>query len=1210
MKEIKQLLKNNKILTFTITSILFLALIIGVPTLAKLKNRTTLYDATDWDGTVASDFKRGDGTKENPFIISNGSEFAYFIKQLKETNYEDQYIELSNDIIINPGIFEYSVENSEKKVIKYLLNGETYYVKENTNEYYDNADCTGEKIGTLNHLSVSKDFKGNFNGKSFTVFGMYVFDSEKSEVSLFENLGGVFKDVYFSNSLVYGKGNISGLAINTQDSSISNLSYDGYVINKSETKEKIETLTPFSIVSNVELIEKIVELPSVELEGNIKSIKITGDYVLTDTTINTNLYLNGNLLSDNKFNVNLGTELLPSVSITTNSDIEGQVVNFSNIKYIIEYYDDIASGLFVNSTNSVLTNVINKATVNSEFLSSGFIANVNESLEVSNSYNNGEINSGKLASGLIGQIKNNTNHTTLINVYNAGSVNSNISSGIIGLIQNNTGLVNITNSINLYDNYAINTITETTVNIMKSYSINNLTSYDGLATGEFVYTDIQNFYNKEFMTKIGYNEFVSFNDLETNSKNIWIYEKNSMPILYIDDLNNPIATINVNKYSWNNFSEELNSISLKNNLTFSINQVDQINPIKEIYYFVDNQNFVLTKEYLDSITDWNPYTEPVKIEESGYYVIYAKIKDSNDDIFYINTDIIALNTTGFQANINFGDNSWDSLNVDPDEFYLSDDININISAIDALFGINSVEYYISNEILTEEQMKNITDWSPYTENILISTPGKYIVYAKIINGENVTKYINTDYLLYNGYTQTFSIGNKNIDYQTNYLTNNSSINFLFESNFELDFKEDYKHALILNTLLPEGTKLTLFDKVKNKIYSLKINSNEDLYGYNTSCSGISNCSKYATYKFSDFVEIGKTTSLNYDESQNYNNVLKNEKFYISIDFSQTNIIENYYDIFAYLAIKNDNDNFLYKTFDKSISKFNIYSLIEGKEIVTTHSLTSDYNNQPIYYNSNSETLINFYNLLEYQNINNKNIIDTTYENKKSGLLIGLYNENDELVNKKYLNNILFEVDNKEYFANSENIIKINLGNSTDIVKTLKIKTKENSGGLTNGQYYLKINKFISDDGYYYDSLLEDEIIVPIVVEQQQEIIQNYNFSVEMNAESVRINKNNDEHQSIFNVYYTGELLNPNIRVSLYEKKEYTAYNQDYKIVNLLNYTTDELSSAGSNQYFVDVGELILNIYPNNFNNNGYKFVFELYDGSRKISEVKKYFIVN
>ena len=82
MKEIKQLLKNNKILTFTIISILFFALIIGVPTLAKLKNRATLYDATDWDGTVASDFKRGDGTKENPFIISNGSEFAYFIEQL------------------------------------------------------------------------------------------------------------------------------------------------------------------------------------------------------------------------------------------------------------------------------------------------------------------------------------------------------------------------------------------------------------------------------------------------------------------------------------------------------------------------------------------------------------------------------------------------------------------------------------------------------------------------------------------------------------------------------------------------------------------------------------------------------------------------------------------------------------------------------------------------------------------------------------------------------------------------------------------------------------------------------------------------------------------------------------------------------------------------------------------------------------------------
>jgi len=1208
MKKIKQLLKNNKILVISLVAVLFFALIIGVPTLAKLRNRTTIFSAIDWDGTVASSYKKGDGTENDPYIISNGSEFAYFIDQLENTDYENEYIELSNDIIINPGIFEYTPEGK----IKYILNGVNYYVKEDTNEYYDNENYTGEKTGILNEITKAKNFKGNFNGNSFTIYGMYIYDQEELNVSLFENLNGVFKNLYFSNSFVYGNGNVSGLASNLQDSTISDLSYDGYVINKGNLNEKIENIVPFSIDSNIEQNEKIVELPQMSIEGNIKSIRITGNYECLDKNINTNLYLNGKFLENEVFNIELGTELLSTVLINSYSEADGQVINFSNIKYIVEYYDDITSGLFINSKNSVIKNVINKSLVQGNYLTSGFVANVKEGLEISNSYNNGEIKSSKISSGIIGQIKDNINHTTLTNVYNTGTIDSNLSSGLIGLIQNNTGLVNIKNSLNLSENYAINTIINSTTNIINCYSSNGLTVYNGLGTGEFVYNDTQKFYDKEFMTLLGYNEFTNVKNIETNSDNIWIYEKNSIPILYIDDLNNPVATINLNKYSWNNLSEELNLINLENNITFSINQVNETNPIKEIYYFVTKENFVITKENLNLMVDWKVYEEPVKIEESGYYVIYAKVIDKDNDVTYINTDIIALNTTGFKANIISDDQLWNEFNEEPKSIYLSDDINLSIFSVDSLFGINNVQYYVSNEILTEEQVKNISNWTLYTENILIDTPGKYIIYAKIENGENVTKYISTDYLLYNGYVQTLTLGNKNIDYGTNYITNSSLINLLFESGFEVEFKEGYSHSLIFNILLPQGTKLTLFDKLKNKVYYLKITSNEDLYGYNTSCIGKNNCSKFATYKFSDFTEIGKTDSLNYDESQNYNNVLKNEKFYINIDFSQTDIVENYYDIFAYLAIKDNEDNFLYKTFDESITKFNIYSLIEGNSITTKHSLTSDYNSHPIYYNSNSETLINFYNIFKYQMINNKNIIDTIYENKKSGLLIGLYNEENELVNRNYLNNMIFELDNKEYFANSENVIKINLGSATEKVNTLKIKTKENSSGLTNGQYYLKINNYISNDGYYYDSLSVGEIIIPIIVEDQLEIIQNYSFDVEMNSESIIINKKQEEHQSIFNIYYSGELFEPNIRISLYEKKELTAYNQEYNIVDILNYTSDILNNAGSNKYFVDINNnpLKLNILPNKFNNNGYKFVFELYDGSRKITEVKKYFIVN
>ena len=42
----------------------------------------------------------------------------------------------------------------------------------------------------------------------------------------------------------------------------------------------------------------------------------------------------------------------------------------------------------------------------------------------------------------------------------------------------------------------------------------------------------------------------------------------------------------------------------------------------------------------------------------------------------------------------------------------------------------------------------------------------------------------------------------NKKYETNYITDNSSINLTFEGNFAIDFKEGYTHNFISNILLP------------------------------------------------------------------------------------------------------------------------------------------------------------------------------------------------------------------------------------------------------------------------------------------------------------------------------------------------------------------------------------------------------------------------
>ena len=685
-----------------------------------------------------------------------------------------------------------------------------------------------------------------------------------------------------------------------------------------------------------------------------------------------------------------------------------------------------------------------------------------------------------------------------------------------------------------------------------------------------------------------------------------------MPELYIENSSNPIANINVNSYSWNKYSSELKIIEVNENIMFNIQPTSMIKPI-DSYYSIINSKVPLTEENLNNL-NWTEYKEPVSIENSGYYIIYVKTIDLDGNITYMNTDIMKFNKTGFIKEIKFNDNVWTDFKTELNNLYINKDINLTINAHDDLVTIQSIEYHISNKMLSKEELQNIIEWNPYTNNIVINTLGTHVVYVKVLDSEGNVTYLNTDYLIYNGYKEILGFGSSNKKYETNYITDNSSINLTFEGNFAIDFKEGYTHNFISNILLPIGTEITLIDKKNNKVYRKTIDTEEDLFGYNDSCNGKTNCSKYATYNFGLFKEIGTTTNNYYDEESNEGKTLINEKYVITLDFKNTNLIDNYYDLSFYLAIKDSSNNYLYQTLDNTISSINIYESIENEEIKTEHNLLSDYNNQTLNYNNNSEISINFNNQIIYTNANEKNIIDTEYESQKAGLLIKLYNFENKEVNKMYLDNMIFQVGGRDFFASNDNSIKINLGSiSNSDIMTLKIKTKPNSSGLKTGNYYIKINKFLSQNGYDYENLYSDEIIIPIVVDNQVTIIPEHSFNVEMNTESIMLDKKKDEHKVNFNLIYEGSFVEPKLSISLYEKKNVGAVDQEYVLVDLADYVKNKesLIEVETNKYFIDFKNptFELDIIPKKFNYNGYKYVFELYDGVTKIVKFDKYFIV-
>ena len=223
----------------------------GIPTLARLKNRVIIDNIAVWDGSVAENYKDGDGTELDPYVISNGSELAYFQLQLQTNDYENAYFVLSNDIVLNRGIFNYD----ETDGIQYILNDITYYVDEYTNKYYDNVDRIGTEIGTINIFNPLNEFKGHLDGQSFRIYGLYITDENNEQLALFTNLEGDIHDLYVENAAIYGGTITGGIASITHNTLLKNILFDGHVVGKSTLSSKNISISPTISLIDVEKTE-------------------------------------------------------------------------------------------------------------------------------------------------------------------------------------------------------------------------------------------------------------------------------------------------------------------------------------------------------------------------------------------------------------------------------------------------------------------------------------------------------------------------------------------------------------------------------------------------------------------------------------------------------------------------------------------------------------------------------------------------------------------------------------------------------------------------------------------------------------------------------------------------------------------------------------------------------------------------------------------
>ena len=295
---------------------------------------------------------------------------------------------------------------------------------------------------------------------------------------------------------------------------------------------------------------------------------------------------------------------------------------------------------------------------------------------------------------------------------------------------------------------------------------------------------------------------------------------------------------------------------------------------------------------------------------------------------------------------------------------------------------------------------------------------------------------------------------------------------------------------------------------------------------------------------------------------------------------------------------------LVSTLKSTLKQVNIYT--NSPPVLT---LTKTNETSIINYNTDSVTDINIETGLIYNIINEETILDTKYENKKLGIAIKLVDLYQNIIPKKYLKNIRFKLDEEYYFPDNDGIVRIKISDNLDKVnKTLSIETFETTTKLETGTYNFVITPYVADDGKYTNDLSATPIIIPVTT-TKPEIIDDYGFNVVMDAGSKMIYK---EHESTTMNFVINEKSNfqaSTVRVSLYKKKEKGAYDQTYEIVDLQDFAIDTLTLAEDNAYYVTAEQFVLSLNTTKFEKTGYELRFDLYDGTKKITTIKKKFIV-
>ena len=907
-------MKNKKIILFFILVCSFLFITVLIPSLAKLVTSKSSIN-NEWDGTIASSFNSGSGTLESPYIISSASEFAYFKESLKKDDYENKYIKITNDIILNAGLFKVD-EN-----LKYIKDDITYYLDSN-NKYYKDSSFENY-VGIINEFEMLNTFNGTLDGGNHTIYGLFI---KGNNSSLFENIGGSVNNLIIENAYIYGENSSSGLALNTNESIIKNIVVDGNILS-SNSNDNISA--GLIINANDSNIDSVVNRATIE---NINASGLVG--VIKNTNI-TNSY------------------------------------NLGNIK------GNKTSGIVDTITSSVSTldYVYNEGTLTNT--SSGLVSNIIDSdVEINHSYNTYNTSAlGKQENSNI-TIKNSYNKTSneYFLTYDKNIIKEMFNNDdfiyddipLTKLDYDNLKYVNIVLNNNTWNTYKENV---DYISYDEDLTLILVSTKDYKAIKNVYYYLSDDELTKKDLEKVNWNEYD--NPVELNKKGSYIlyvkvvnyndeisYLNTDRIYLYVDNI---YASIKVDDYYWDNMHDA--KYCFINNKKIEIKAYSK-NDIKSIKYLVTSS--ILNSTELEEITTWLTYEEPINITNDS--IIYAKVEDNDSNIVYLNSDRFIdtkYNITNLKSgsNLNFNSNmtynssinfnvELDNSDITLDGFTRSiisnDTLPINTHIVISDLTNNKIYEYFVDENTDKEILLNkfkevgLTTKKNYSDedtnkdkfNIIIDfknieeTNKEYTIFFKAkrtseeLTSNTISFKLNSLSEDINNNLSIVSVGNiSSINYNSS-STNTITFNTSFNSNYLNTDLEDLDKVLIIE-VLDEDKKIVNKDNYKGLKFIYKSK----------------NYSPNKTNK--TLIKLDDSNSITIKTSEDISGLLEgNNTLKISLGLTYNNVIKYQSNEFISIPIVNNKQNnysFNISTNKRIVSandlfKFNINSSIDKPTI--------------------------------------------------------------------------------------------------------------------------------------------------------------------------------------------------------------------------------------------------------------------------------------